>query len=109
MLVDAGSTFSIVTTKDHRMFYLVILESGRIAGLFTSPVDSHLRLKALRGAGRVVMMRANEDYNDSAHSIVLNQPTLTTQSHASAATSRAESWLDCSLRWVLVFALPSLL
>ena len=47
------------------MFYLVILESGRIAGLFTSPVDSHLRLKALGGAGRVVMMRANEDYNNT--------------------------------------------
>ena len=47
------------------MFYLVVLESGRIAGLFTSPVDSHLRLKALGGVGRVVKMRANEDYNDT--------------------------------------------
>ena len=43
------------------MFYLVVLESGRIAGLFTSPVDSHLRLKALGGKGRVIRLRANED------------------------------------------------
>ena len=59
------STFSVVTTKDTQMFYLVIMESGRIAGLFTSPVDSHLRLKALGGVGRVVRMRANEDFNDT--------------------------------------------
>ena len=58
-----GATFSIATSKD--MFYLVVLESGHIVGLFTSPVDSHLRLKALGGAGRVVRMRANEDYNDT--------------------------------------------
>jgi|EP01043_Picozoa_sp_COSAG02_P056905 hypothetical protein len=46
------------------MFYLVVLESGRIGGLFTSPVDSHLRLKALGGAGRVVQLRANEDCDE---------------------------------------------
>ena len=40
------------------MFYIVLC-GDRVAGLYTSPVDAHLRAKTT--GGRIVQCRANDD------------------------------------------------